>query len=297
MTTAAGTQVRRPPAVRALTGLLVATAVGCVAVELVNYSYAPERGYGLAVRTGWAVLRSLGFLLLIGHIRRGRAGARPFGLILAVTTVFAVGRLVVPRAGVPPLPGVVGFAVLTVLCLVVVWMLYRSPAVGAFLVRQPGRLVIDRQGVSWREGAPRRSPVTGWLLTTRVAAFTYSPLMLVPCVVAIGRIFDGHVATLPLLGFWLAAGFAVSYAVLLCTFFLLRGRQWAVRLLVGVTLAVLLIDLPLCWLLLGLDGLIRDGGPLVLAAGTVLYGLWRAGGAAATGGGGPGGARVAEPVG
>jgi hypothetical protein len=43
-----------------------------------------------------------------------------------------------------------------------------------------------------------------------------------------------------------------------------------------VTLGVVALDLPLCWLLLGVDGLIRDGAPLVAAAGLTLYGLRRA---------------------
>jgi hypothetical protein len=202
---------------------------------------------GLAVRTGWALLRSLGFLVLIGHVRRGRTVARPFGLILAVTTVFAVGRLIVPRQGVPPLPGLLGFGLLTALCVVVVWLLYRSPTLDAHLVRHRKQLVVDRQGVSWKEVAPRRPPVAGWLLTTRVAAFTYSPLMLVPCLVAAGGILDGRLIAVPAVLFWFGAGIAASYAVLFCTFFLLRGRRWARGLLVGVTLVVLAVDLPLCW--------------------------------------------------
>ena len=40
-----------------------------------------------------------------------------------------------------------------------------------------------------------------------------------------------------------------------------------------VTLAVLAIQLPLSWWLLGLDGLIRDGAPLLAAAGIALYAL------------------------
>ena len=68
MRTAAETEVRRPSAVRALTTLLAATAAATVVVELLNCWYAPEQGFGLAVRTGWAMLRSFGFLLLIGHV-------------------------------------------------------------------------------------------------------------------------------------------------------------------------------------------------------------------------------------
>ncbi|WFF02898.1 hypothetical protein [Micromonospora sp. WMMD964] len=277
MRTAAETEVRRPSAVRALTILLATTAAATVAVELLNWWYAPEQGFGLAVRTGWAMLRSFGFLLLIGHVRRGRTVARPFGLILAVTTVFAVGRLIVPRQGVPPLPGLLGFAVLSALCATVVWLLYRSSALAGHLVRHRPRLVIDRAGISWRDTPPRRPQANAWLLTSRVAAFTYSPLMLVPALVAGGSILDGRLSAVPAVLFWFGAGIAASYAVLFCTAFLMRDKDWARGLLVAVTVAVLAVDLPLCWWLLGVDGLVRDGGPLLAAAALALYGLRRAG--------------------
>jgi hypothetical protein len=280
MRTAAETQVRRPSAVRVLTILLATTAAATVVVELLNWWYAPEQGFGLAVRTGWAMLRSFGFLLLIGHVRRGRTVARPFGLILAVTTIFAVGRLIVPRQGVPPLPGLLGFAILTALCAAVVWLLYRSSALAGHLVRHRPRLVIDRAGISWRETPPRRPQASAWLLTSRVAAFTYSPLMLVPALVAGGSILDGRLTAVPAVLLWFGAGITASYAVLFCTAFLMRGKDWARGLLVVVTVAVLAVDLPLCWWLLGVDGLVRDGGPLLAAAGLTLYGLRRAGRAA-----------------
>ncbi|MFG1897412.1 hypothetical protein ACGFIP_25710 [Micromonospora zamorensis] len=276
MRTAAETQVRRPSAVRVLTILLATTAAATVVVELLNWWYAPEQGFGLAVRTGWAMLRSFGFLLLIGHVRKGRTVARPFGLILAVTTIFAVGRLIVPRQGVPPLPGLLGFAILTALCAAVVWLLYRSTALAGHLVRHRPRLVIDRAGISWRETPPRRPQASAWLLTSRVAAFTYSPLMLVPALVAGGSILDGRLTAVPAVLLWFGAGIAASYAVLFCTAFLMRGKDWARGLLVVVTVAVLAVDLPLCWWLLGVDGLVRDGGPLLAAAGLALYGLRRA---------------------
>ncbi|SIN33666.1 hypothetical protein [Micromonospora cremea] len=276
MRTAAETEVRRPSAVRVLTILLATTAAATVVVELLNWWYAPEQGFGLAVRTGWAMLRSFGFLLLIGHVRRGRTVARPFGLILAVTTIFAVGRLIVPRQGVPPLPGLLGFGALTALCAAVVWLLYRSPTLTGHLVRHRPRLVIDRAGISWRETPPSRPEASGWLLTSRVAAFTYSPLMLVPALAAGGSILDGRLSAVPAVLFWFGTGIAVSYAVLFCTAFLMRGKHWARGLLVVVTVAVLAVDLPLCWWLLGVDGLIRDGAPLVAAAGLALYGLRRA---------------------
>ncbi|MGC5018518.1 hypothetical protein [Micromonospora sp. DT47] len=276
MRTAAETEVRRPSAVRALTTLLAVTAAATVVIELLNYWYAPEQEFGLAVRTGWAMLRSLGFLVLIGHVNRGRTVAKPFGLILAVTTVFAVGRLVVPRQGVPPLPGLLGFALLTGLCVSVVVLLYRSDAVAGHLVRHRKTLVVEGGTISWRETAPKRPPVTGWLLTSRVAAFTYSPLMLVPALVAGGAVLDGRLAAVPAVLLWFLVGIAASYAVLFCTAFLMRGRHWARRMLVAITLGVLAVDLPLCWWLLGVDGLVRDGGPLLAAAALALYGLRRA---------------------
>ncbi|SCE74166.1 hypothetical protein [Micromonospora mirobrigensis] len=275
-TAAEPVEVRRPSAVRALTFLLATTAAATVVVELLNWWYAPEQEFGLAVRTGWAMLRSLAFLVLIGHVNSGRVAAKPFGLILAVTTVFAVGRLVVSRQGVPPAPGLLGFALLTGLCVAVVVLLYRSPAVDRHLVRHRRGLVVEGGTISWREVTPRRAPVAGWLLTARVAAFTYSPLMLVPALVAGSSILDGRLGAVPAVLFWFAAGIAVSYAVLFCTAFLLRGRGWARRGLVWITLAVLVIDLPLCWWLLGVDGLIRDGAPLISAAVLTLYSLHRA---------------------
>lgn len=261
---------------RALTALLFATAAATVVVEVLNYLYAPAHGFGFAVRTGWALLRTLGWLLLIRQVRRDRAVARPLGLILAVTTIFAVGRLVVPRSGLPPLPGVLGFVVLFLLCVAVVALLYRHPVVRERLVRHPNRLVLTREGLTMREAAPRRAPVTGWLLTARIAAFTYSPLMLVPSLISFGELRDRPEWLLAVL-FWLGSGIAVSYAVLLCTFFLLRGKPAARRALGWLTLGVLIWDLPLCYFLLGLDGLVRDGAPLVAAAGLTWFALHRAG--------------------
>jgi hypothetical protein len=264
-----------PTTVRALIALLYATAAATVAAEVLNWAYAPEQGWPLAVRTGWALLRSVGFLILVWHVRRGRAGAKPFGLILAVTTVFAVGRLVVPRSGVPPLPGVIGFAVLTALCLAVVWLLYKAPSLQDHLVRHPGRLVIDKRGVGWQEAAPRRPQVAAWLLTTRIAVFTYTPLMLVPTLVSIGEVRRVGAEAVPLIVLWFVLGILLSNVTLFAMIFLMRGKSWPRALLVAVTTVVLLVSLPLCWLFLGVDGLVRDGAPLVVAAAIALVGLWR----------------------
>jgi hypothetical protein len=46
--------------------------------------------------------------------------------------------------------------------------------------------------------------------------------------------------------------------------------------LVFLSLLVLAVDLPLCWLLLGSDGLLRDGGPLIASALLAMLALYRA---------------------
>ncbi|AEV85412.1 hypothetical protein ACWT_4392 [Actinoplanes sp. SE50] len=254
-----------PRPVRVLTGLLIATAVATVAVETVNFSSAPEHGVGFAVRTGWALVRTLGWLILISQVRKGRATARPLSVILAMTTLFAVGRLIVSPSGL------VGFGVLAMLWLTVVALLHRHRGIGAHLTHLPRRPVLTREGLSLRE-APPGDP---WVLTARLAAFSYSPLMLVPALVAAGTLGHRPEWAFPVI-LWILAGIAVSYVALLSAFLLARGSGRARRTLVSVTIAVLLFDLPLCRLLLGTDGLIRDGAPLVAAAALTLYALRRA---------------------
>jgi hypothetical protein len=259
-----------PRPVRVLTALLIATAAATVVVEVLTFWYAPDHGVGFAVRTAWALARTLGWLVLIFQVRRARATAKPLGLILAMTTLFAVGRLIVPSSGRPQLPGLIGFGVLTVLCLTVVVLLYRHPAVDAHLTHQPRRPVLTREGVSLRE-APPSDP---WVLTARLASFSYSPLMLVPALIAAGTLRHRPEWILAVV-FWILAGIAVSYVALLSAFFVGRGSHRARRTLTWVTLLVLAFDLPLCRILLGLDGLIRDGSPLVVAAAVTLYALRR----------------------
>ena len=260
--------------VRALRVMVGVTAAATAAVEVVVWIYAPERGFALGVRTAWALLRTVGWLVLLWNVRRGRAASRPLGLILAVTTVFAVGRLLVPAEGLPPVPGAVGFVLLTALCLTVVILLYRHPTVTGYLVRHPRRLVPTRRGMEWQEWTPKRAPASPWAITARVAALTYAPLVLVPCLVSVGELAEKPEYLLAVV-FWFVLGLGTSFLVALTTFFLLRGNTWARRLLIWVTVAVVALDLPLCWLLLGVDGLIRDGGPLVVAACLTSYALWR----------------------
>jgi hypothetical protein len=271
-------QELKPKAVILLAWLLGLTAAASVVVEILIWWYAQGGGFAMFVRTAWALLRSLGFLVLIYQVLHGRMSARPFGLILAVTTLFAVGRLVVPKEGLPATPGILGFSALFALCVADILLLYRSETVGAYLTRYAKRIVIDRTGITRKETPPKRPPVPGWILTTRVAALAYAPLMLVPAIVSIGVIFQGQPAAISIVAVWIVAALTIGYAMAVITLFLLRGHRWPRKALVFLTALTLLIDLPLCWLLLDVDGLVRDGGPLVATAALALYGLWRGGG-------------------
>jgi hypothetical protein len=254
------------PATRRLRLLILCTAAATIVVDLVNLRYAPEAGFGLAVRTIWALLRALGFLLLMRAVRFGRFSARPFGLILAATTVFSVARLVQPRDGdlLPPWPVLAGLLVLTVLCGLVIWMLFRSPAIQEHLNRKP----------------PKRY-VPPWLLTARVAALSYGALLMVPCLVAVGTLFDEprleRAIAVPIVFAWLGLTLLLSFVTSVISFGVLFDKGWARAGLAVLSVLVLLVQPVLCWLLLGLDGLIRDGGPLVLAVGLCLYALRRSG--------------------
>lgn len=268
-------QELRPTAVRVLAWLLALTAAATVVVEILIWWYAESSDFGLFVRTGWALVRSLAFLVLIRQVLNGRVSARPFGLILAVTTLFAVARLVLPKEGLPAAPGIIGFSALFALCLADILLLYRSGAVGAYLQQHAKRIVIGRTGISVKATPPKRPPAPGWLLTTRVAALAYTPLMLVPAIVSIGLIFEGQPAAVSVVAAWILAALAIGYAMAITTLFVLRGHRWARYGLIVLTVIALGVDLPLCWLMLDVDGLVRDGGPLVATAGLALYGLWR----------------------
>jgi hypothetical protein len=252
------------PATRRLRWLILVTAAATVLVDIANLAYSPDAGFGLAVRTVWALLRALGFLVLMRAVRFGRLGARPFGLILAATTVFAVARLTQPREHgfLPAWQILAGLVVLTVLCGLIVWMLYRSPAIDAHLTRRPSR---------------RRVPP--WVLTARVAALSYAPLLLVPCLVAVGTLFDtprlNRALAAPLVVAWLAAAVVVGTLTSLVSYGVLFGKRWARVLLAALSVLVLLALPALCWLLLGWDGLVRDAAPLVFSSLLCLYALRR----------------------
>jgi hypothetical protein len=244
--------------------LHVATAVATVVVEVLAVRSATDRDAGLIIRAVWAGVRALGWLVLIVPVRRGRAAARPLGLILAVTTIFAVGRLIVPSSGAPPLSGLIGFGVLTVLCLVVVVLLYRSPAMAGHLTRRVRIPGLD----------PNRAPLSGWAWTVRVAALTYSPLMLVPALVSVSELGRRPEWILAVV-LWFAVALGLGFVVFPITLFAMRGGRTSRRAIIWITVLALVVDLPLCFILLGLDGLIRDGTPLVVAALLALIALTR----------------------
>jgi hypothetical protein len=264
-----------PRAVRFLIFMLVLTAASTVAAEVLNWWLTRNADYGLFVRTTWALLRSLGFLVVIWQVRRGRASAPPFALILSITTLFALGRLLIPKHGLPSTLGIVAFGWVALCCTVVLVLLYRWEAVRSHVSRPPSRLVFTSKGVEWAPVASRRPPTPGWAITARIAALSYSPLVIVAAAVAMGRVFAGRFDLLAVVSPWLAGGIALGYLVNLLSIFLVRGKRWAAGVLLWLTGLVLLLDLSLCWLVLGADGLIRDGGPLVVSALLVIFGIAR----------------------
>jgi hypothetical protein len=252
-----------PPsaASRLLRAVIVVTAVSVIVVEALNLLSVDEPGFSLFVRSAWALLRVIGFLFLLRAVRFGRQVAKPFGLILAVTTVFAVLRLTEPRAGslVPPLAVLIGIGVLAVLCAALVWLLYESSAVHEHL-----------------SARPVRRHIPGWVLTARMAMLSYGALTLVPLLVAVGAVFsDDRRQALPvalaLMAVWIGLFLVLGFVAPFVSFLVMVGKTWA-RWIAGLLSVVVLVVQPvLCYLLLGLDGLLRDGAPLVV---TALLGLW-----------------------
>jgi len=282
-------RIQRPvpptPASRRLRALIAVTALAVVVVETLNLLSVDEPGFALAVRTGWALLRVIGFLVLMRAVRFGRMVARPFGLVLAVTTVFAVARLVEPRTGspVPASAVLIGLVVLTVLCAAVVWGLYRSSAIGEHL-----------------SSRPMRRHVPGWVLTVRVAALAYGALLIVPFLVAVGTVFAKPAlplpATLALLGWWFVLAVVVSFTAGWGSFFVVLGKRWARRTITILSVLLLVVQPVLCFVLLGADGLLRDGVPMVVTTLVCLLALHRSRGLSTWTRNGPTGGTAPTPA-
>jgi len=252
--------------VRSLSWLLFVTAIVNATVDLTALTLTftgdlAGGGFGAAVRTIWALLRSIGFLLLIWHLRNGRAGAWPLAIVLTVTTAFGAGRLA-PVGGAWTAEQIMvagGFVVVVALCAAIL-LLFRSAPVRAHLTRRRPKY-----------DAPP------WVVTARVLALSYTALLLVPCLVAVGTLFGDSRVELsyapPLIGGWLALVFMANWIVPLSTLFLRRGHGWARTVVVTASVLILASQPALCLVFLGVDGLIRDAVPLAIAATLVLYGL------------------------
>jgi hypothetical protein len=178
--------------------------------------------------------------------------------------VFAVARLAEPRQGspIPPVTVTVGLVVLTGLCAAVVWHLFRSPAVAEHL-----------------SGRPVRRHVPGWVLTARVAAVSYGALTLVPLLVAFGTLFGDRrfspLVTLVLLGVWSALFLVIAFVLPFASFFVMLGKRWARWLVGSLSVLVGVLQPALCLTLLGFDGLLRDGVPMIITVALGLYALHR----------------------
>jgi hypothetical protein len=157
----------------------------------------------------------------------------------------------------------VGFVILAALCAAVVWSLFRSPAVAEHL-----------------SARPVRRHIPGWVLTARVAVLAYGALLLVPFLVALGTAFgddrrQSPPVTLALLITWFVLFGVVGFTAPFVSFFVVLGKGWA-RLLIGALSVVVLIVQPLlCYALIGVDGLLRDGIPMIITALLTLYALHR----------------------
>ena len=257
---------QRPPAPtrasRWLRALIFVTAVATVVVDLGNLHYADSGGWSLAVRTVWALARAVGFLFLARAVRYGRMSAKPFGLILAATTVFAVFRLAEPKSGhlLPPGPVIAGVLALILLCGAIVALLYRSDAVHEHLSARQARRHLDP-----------------WALTARVAALAYTALLVVPFLVAIGAVLHDRAGPLgpALITVWAGLCVVTAAVVPVSSLLVLYANRLA-RFFLGLFSVFLMIAQPvLCVLLLGRDGLVRDGAPMVLATLVALHALWR----------------------
>jgi hypothetical protein len=78
----------------------------------------------------------------------------------------------------------------------------------------------------------------------------------------------------PLVVGWLLATLGLGFVGPWIMVFVILGKRWA-RVVFGlVAVVVLAVGPVLCWLFLSIDGLLRDGVPIVIAAVVTLYGLW-----------------------
>jgi hypothetical protein len=285
-------RVKRHPAVTVavvvcvLAGVATLAADGSVVFQLLNghnEQAEPVGGVGgLVVRGIWALIRAVGLILAARHVSRGSAAARGVVIVLAVSTVFNTVRLVGGRydPAVGPLPHVlvdgllIGSAALCVaLILLVVWL---AP-VREHLSQSPTK----KRNLLIRLVTPSPDEPT-WVLTSRPLAASLAACVGVPLLVGAAGLFSGDlagrypplrvVAAVTALGMQLVI---MLILVLVLPYALisigkLPGARWVVSVL---ALMVIVTQPVICPIVLGVDGLVRDALPAVVAALVVVYGL------------------------
>lgn len=266
---------RAPGALRGLAVLLVLTGlvtavvdVGTVVALTRSDAAGPSGGAAaaLGVRTLWGVVRAVGFLLVPRHVLRGRVGARVVVVVLCVSILFSVARV----TGHGQLTGRVrpllyaGFGAVAVLCALVLAVLLGVPAVRAHLRSTGGR------------------HLPAWVAASRPLALALLPCMLVPFLVGVIGVLSAGGGTgpdvplllaVPALVGWLAVIGVVAQVLAPATAGLARGFRIARWVVVAATLLVLATQPALCLLFGGVDGLVRDGLPVVVVGLLLLHAL------------------------
>lgn len=269
-----------------LAGVATLAADGSVVFQLLaghNTQAEPVGGVGgLVVRGSWALVRAIGLILAARHVSRGSAAARGVVIVLAVSTVFNTVRLVGGRydPAVGPLPHalvdglLIGSAVLcAVLILLVVWL---AP-VREHLSQPPTK----KRNLLIRLVTPSPDEPT-WVLTARPLAASLAACVGVPLLVGAAGLFGGDLAgRYPTLRVVAATGALGGQLVILLILILvlpyalvgigkLPGARWVVSVL---ALMVIVSQPVICPIVLGVDGLVRDALPAVVAGIVVIYGL------------------------
>ncbi len=78
----------------------------------------------------------------------------------------------------------------------------------------------------------------------------------------------------PVVVAWFALTIFLGFTTPWVTIFVILGRRWARGLLALISMVVMVVGPALSLWLLGVDGLIRDGVPLVIAGVLCLSALW-----------------------
>lgn len=257
-----------------LAGLVSLAADAAVIVTLLSSDATePLGGTGaLVIRAVWALIRAIGLLLVARPLARGSATARGVAIVLAVSTVFNAFRLSTSGITNSAVTNVL-LAAAAVMCLLVVVLLVAVPPVRAHLTSKPGE---KRRFLRPAPDEPT------WVLTARPLAASLLPCLTVPLLVGLAALLGGDIsesfgtarAVLSVPALVVQAVLILVMSTVLGYALLGIGRVPGTRWVVAVFAIIVVATQPLiCWLVLGIDGLIRDAVPAVLASVLVLYGL------------------------